>query len=138
MKDSIANITKWVLYVLIAIATLSGLLFYTGILDTELFLNLGKIIIVLGVVIMVISGIYGIVTNPKNIKVMLISLVVGAIVLVVSYMIAGNDYTPLQLEQMEITEQTSKLVGMGLNATFIMFGLAILAFLYSAISKVIK
>jgi len=138
MKDSIAKITKWVLYVLLAIASLSGLLFYLGLLNTELFLNLGKLILILGVVIMVISGLYGIVTNPKNIKLLLISLGIGALVLAVSYFIAGNEYTALQLEQMEITEQTSKLVGMGLNATFIMFGLAILAFLYSAISKVIK
>jgi hypothetical protein len=138
MKDSIAKITKWILYVLLAIATLSGLLFYLGILNTELFLNLGKLILILGLVIMVISGLYGIVTNPKNIKLMLISLGIGAIVLVVSYVIAGNEYTALQLEQMETTAQTSKLVGMGLNATFIMFGLAIIAFLYSAISKAIK
>ena len=138
MKDSIANITKWILYVLLAIATLAGLLFYLGILNTELFLNLGKLILILGLVIMVVSGLYGIVTNPKNIKLMLISLGIGAIVLVVSYVIAGNEYTALQLEQMEISAQTSKLVGMGLNATFIMFGLAILAFLYSAISKAIK
>jgi hypothetical protein len=138
MKDTIAKITKWILYVLLAIATLSGLLFYIGFLDTELFLNFGKLILIIGLIVMVLSGIYGIVTNPKNIKMMLISLGVGAVVLVVSYMIAGNDYTALQLEQMNISEQTSKFVGMGLNATFIMFGLAILAFLYSAISKVIK
>jgi len=138
MKDTIAKITKWILYVLIGIATVAGLLFYAGMLSEDLFLNVGKLILIIGLAIMVISTFYGFVTNPKNIKVMLISLGVGAVVLVISYMLAGNDYTPLQLEQMEITEQTSKFVGMGLIATFIMFGLAILAFLYSAVSKVIK
>ena len=138
MKDTIAKITKWILYVLIGVATVAGLLFYAGVLSADLFLNVGKLILIIGLAIMVISTFYGFVTNPKNIKVMLISLGVGAVVLVVSYMLAGNDYTPLQLEQMEITEQTSKFVGMGLIATFIMFGLAILAFLYSAVSKVIK
>lgn len=138
MKDTIAKITKWILYVLIGVATVAGLLFYAGVLSEDLFLNVGKLILIIGLAIMVISTFYGFVTNPKNIKVMLISLGVGAVVLVVSYMLAGNDYTPLQLEQMEITEQTSKFVGMGLIATFIMFGLAILAFLYSAVSKVIK
>ncbi|HEY9113587.1 MAG TPA: hypothetical protein VIN10_02745 [Bacteroidales bacterium] len=138
MKDTIAKITKWVLYILIGVATVAGLLFYANILSTELFLNIGKLIVILGLIIMVLSSIYGLVTNPKNIKVMIISLAVGAIVLAVSYMLAGNDYSALQLEQMKITEQTSKFVGMGLIALFIMFGLAILAFLYSAISKVLK
>jgi len=138
MKDTIAKITKWILYVLIGIATVAGLLFYAGILSEDIFLNVGKLILILGLLIMVAATIYGFVTNPKNIKVMFISLGVGAVVVIIAYFLAGNDYTPLQLEQMEITEQTSKFVGMGLIATFIMFGLAILAFLYSAVSKAIK
>lgn len=138
MKDTIAKITKWILYVLIGVAAVAGLLFYLEILNTELFLNIGKLIVILGLIFMVLSSIYGLVTNPKNLKGMLISLLVGAVVLVISYVLAGNEYTSLQLENMEITVQTSKFVGMGLNATFILFGLAILALLYSAVSKAIK
>jgi hypothetical protein len=138
MKDTIAKITKWILYVLIAIAAVAGLLFYAGLLSTELFLNIGKLILIIGLIIMILSPIYGFITNPQNLKVLLISLVVGAVVLIISYSIAGNEYTALQLEQYNISEQTSKFVGMGLYATYIMFGLAVLAFLYSAISKAIK
>ena len=138
MKDTIANITKWILYVLIALAALSGVLFYVGVLSNDLFLNLGILILIIGLIIMLISPIYGFITNPQNLKALLISLGVGAVVLIISYSIAGNEFTQLQLEQFDITEQTSKLVGMGLFATYIMFGLAVLAFIYSAVSKVIK
>lgn len=138
MKDTIANITKWILYVLIAIAALSGLLFYVGMLSDDLFLNIGKLILIIGLIIMLISPVYGFVTNPQNLKALFISLGVGAVVLIISYLIAGNEFTQLQLEQYDISAQTSKLVGMGLYATYIMFGLAILAFVYSAITKAIK
>lgn len=138
MKDNIAKITKWILYLLIAIAAVSGLLFYIGALSDELFLNIGKLILVVGLIVMVISPVYGFITNPQNLKALLISLGVGAVVLIISYFFAGNEYTQLQLEQYNITAQTSKLVGMGLNATYIMFGLAILAFMYSAITKALK
>jgi len=138
MKDTIAKITKWILYILIAIAALSGVLFYVGIMSTELFLNIGKLVLIIAFIIMVLSPIYGFITNPQNLKALLISLGVGAVVLFISYSIAGNEFTQLQLEQYDISAQTSKLVGMGLYATYIMFGLAILAFIYSAITKVIK
>lgn len=138
MKDTIAKITKWILYILITIAALSGVLFYVGMLDVDLFLNIGKLILVIALAIMVISPVYGFITNPQNLKALLISLGVGAVVLIISYTIAGNEFTQLQLEQYDISAQTSKLVGMGLYATYIMFGLAILAFIYSAITKVIK
>ena len=138
MKDTIANITKWVLYVLIAIATLSGVFFYVNIIGTDLFLNLGIFILIIGLVIMLVSPVYGFVTNPQNLKALLISLGVGVVVVLFSYSIAGNEFSALQLEQFGITEQTSILVGMGLYATYIMFGLAVLAFIYSAITKAIN
>lgn len=138
MKDSIAKITKWILYVLIAIATVAGLLFYIDAMSTDLFLNLGIFITIIGLIIMFISPIYGFVTNPQNIKTLLISLAVGVVVIIISYSLAGNEYSQLQLEQYNITAQTSKLVGMGLMVTYIMFGLAVIAFIYSAITKAIK
>lgn len=138
MKDNIAKITKWILYALIAVATISGFLFYTDMFSTDLFLNLGIFITIVGLLIMFISPIYGFVTNPQNLKALLISLGVGVVIIIISYALAGNEYSKLQLEQYGITAQTSKLVGMGLIATYIMFGLAVLAFIYSAITKALN
>jgi len=37
MKDKIANITRWILYLLLALSVIPGVMFYAGMLDTELF-----------------------------------------------------------------------------------------------------
>lgn len=138
MKDSIANITKWILYLLMALVFISGLLFYTNILSVDMFLNWSKLLLIIGVAVMVISPIYGFINHPKNAVKLLISLALFVVIIIVGYTIAGNDFSPLQLEELKTTAETSKLVGMGLYVTYIMFGLAIIAAIYSSIVKAFK
>lgn len=138
MKDSIANITKWILYLLLAFSVIPGVLFYMNMLDTELFINLAKILLIVGVAVMVISPVYGFITNPKNLVKMLISVAVLAVVIIAAYSIAGNDFTDYRLEELKTTAETSKLVGMGLYATYIAFGLTVVAILYSSVIKLFK
>ncbi len=66
MKDSIANITKWIMYALLALVFISGLLFYTGFLTVDLFINWSKLLLIVGVIIMVISPIYGFIPASKK------------------------------------------------------------------------
>ncbi len=138
MKDSIANITRWILYLLLALSVIPGVLFYAGLLSTEIFINWAKILLIVGVAVMFLSPIYGFITNPQNIIKMLISIVVMVVVIVIAYGFAGNEFTDYQLEELKSTAQTSTLVGMGLYATYITFGLTVVAIFYASIIKIFK
>ncbi len=138
MKDKIANITRWILYLLLAFVTLTGLLFYINIIDSEAFINIAKLLLILSVAVMVISPIYGFITNPQNIVSMLISVGVAVVVVVVAYSLAGNTLSEYRLEELGTTAETSKLVGMGLITTYIAFGITVLSVLYASVVKMFK
>lgn len=138
MKDSIANITRWILLLLIALVAVSGLLFYLDILSVDSFINWSKILLVVGVAIMVISPIYGYILHPKNAIKLLVSLALFAVVIIIGYSMSTNTYSDMRLEELKTTAETSKLVGMGLYVTYIAFGLTILAAIYASIVKAFK
>ncbi len=138
MKDSIANITRWILYLLLVLSVVPGVLFYAGMLDTEIFINWAKILLLVAAAVMVISPIYGFIVNPQNLIKMLISIVGMVIVVGVAYTLAGNEFTAYRLEELNSTVETSKLVGMGLFTTYIAFGITVVAILYSSVVKFFK
>lgn len=144
MKDNIANITRWILYVLLLVAALFGVLFYTGALGplkgvgANNLIELGKIFVYIAVIVLIIAPVYTMINNPKNLLKMVVSIVALLIILAVSYGFATNGLTMLQLETYEITAQTSRLVGMGLYATYIVLGLSVVTILYTAIVKIFK
>ena len=153
MKDNIANISRWVLYLLLALSVISGVVFYlfydSGRADTVLledlnnkylieFLYWGGILLALTILVTVISPIYGFIVNPKNLGMLLISLGIAAVVVVVAYMFADNSVTEVQAVKYELTQGGSKRVGVGLYTTYIAFGMAVLALLYSSVVKIFK
>ncbi len=123
---------------LLVLAVIPGIAFYAGVMDTDMFLNWGKFMLILGVAVIILAPIYTIIVNPKNLVKMLISVVFLAVILAVSYGFAKNQLTPVQLETYKISAETSKLVGMGLIASYISFGLSIIAILYSGVVKMFK
>ncbi len=138
MKDNIAKITRWILYLLLLLSIIPGILFYTGAVDTDVFLNWGKFMLIAGILVIIIAPIFTFIVNPQNLIKMLISIVLFVVIVGISYGLATNQLTALQLEDYHITAETSRLVGMGLIATYITFGLAILAIIYSMIIKPFK
>ncbi|NOX87024.1 MAG: hypothetical protein GXO86_13870 [Chlorobi bacterium] len=138
MKDSVANVTKWILYILLGFVVLLGILFYTNIISVESYIGWSILLLILGVIIMIISPIYGFVSHPKNALKLLVSLIILAVILIISYFIAGNELSALRLEELNTTAQVSKLVGMGLYVTFFLFCIAVLSVLFSMIIKPFK
>ena len=138
MKDSIANITRWILYLLLALSVIPGIMFYAGMLDTELFINWAKLLLLVAVAVMVISPIYGFIVNPQNIVKMLISLVVMVVVIGAAYALAGNSFSDYRLEELKTTAETSTMVGVGLYTTYIAFGLTVVSILYASVIKIFK
>lgn len=138
MKDKIADITRWILYLLLALSVIPGVLFYLGVLDTDFFLNWGKILLILGVIIMLLSPVYGFITNPQNIVKLLISVGLFALIVILSYSMADVSFSDYKLEVLKTDAETSRLVGMGLYTTYIAFGLTIVAALYASVVKLFK
>lgn len=144
MKDKVANITRWILYVLLFVAALVGVMFYAGALGAEKgagannLIVVGKIFLYLSVIVLVVAPIYTMIRNPKNLLKMVASVVALIVILGISYGIATNGLSALQLETYSITAETSRLVGMGLYATYIVLGLSIVTILYSAIVRIFK
>jgi hypothetical protein len=138
MKDKIANVTRWILYLLLLLSVIPGILFYTGTVDTDVFLNWGKFMLIAGVAVIIIAPIFTFAVNPQNLIKMLISIVLFVVIIGLSYTLATNQLSALQLEEYGITPETSRLVGMGLIATYITFGLAIFSILFSMIIKPFK
>jgi len=138
MKDSVANVTRWILIGLLAFVTLLGVLFYAGVMSVGSYISWSIILLILGIFIMIVSPIYGFISHPKNALKLLASLVLLVIILIISYSIAGNQFSDLRLEELKTTAQISKLVGMGLYVTYSLFGITVLAVIFSAVIKPFK
>ena len=138
MVDKIHNITKWVLIVLMALSALAGILFYMGSLSEDTLINMGITLIIVAAAVTVLGALFNLASNPKGAVKMGISLVLFIVVFGIGYGMAGNQLTALQLEEYKIGVETSKLVGMGLYATYISFGIAVAVILYSSIVKAFK
>lgn len=78
------------------------------------------------------------VSNPKDAIRSLIGVAFLVVLWFVAYAIAGNSFTTMQLEKMEATVETSRMVGAGLIYTYFIFGMAILATIYAGISSIFK
>ena len=138
MIDKIHKRTKWVLIALLLVGAITGILFYLEMLSEETLINLGIGLIIVTAVVTLLGAGFNMISNPKSAAMMGISLVLFAIVFGVAYSFADNQFSPLQLEELNIGAVTSKLVGMGLYATYISFGIAVLVILYSSVIKVFK
>ncbi len=138
MVDKIHNITKWVLIALLVLSALAGILFFMGTMSADTLINLGIALIILAAAVTLLGALFNLASNPKGAVKMGISLVLFVVVFGIAYALAGNHLTTLQMEEYNIGAETSKLVGMGLYATYIAFGIAVLVILYSSIVKAIK
>ena len=138
MIDKIHNITKWVLVALMLLSAIAAILFFAGSLSEDTLINLGIALIILAAAVTLLGALFNLASNPGGAVKMGISLVLFIVVFGIAYSFAGNQLTPLQLEEYKIGAETSKLVGMGLYATYIAFGIAVLVILYSSIVKAFK
>jgi hypothetical protein len=138
MNDNLSKYVGWVLIGLMGLSAIFGVLFYVGAVTESFLLRWGYVLLIAGIIIAIASPIYSYTQNPKNAVKLLLSIGVIAVVAIISYSLAGNSFSDIKLEQMKITAHTSKLVGMGLLFTYITAGFAIIAVIYSSISKLLK
>ncbi|MBU3928953.1 MAG: hypothetical protein KKB74_14200 [Bacteroidetes bacterium] len=153
MKDNIHSITKVILIVLLALSVVSGLAFY-GLFDFNRTLDMmmGDLnnpymneifywsAILLGIIVLItiLSPIYNIILNPKSGKAILLSIAAFAVVIIIGYALADNEFSEYELEKLKTTAEVSTYVGMGLYTTYITFGITVLSIIYASLVKLFK
>lgn len=152
MSDTIRKIVNIILWVLIGISVVLTFMFYFGKVVpgtegttleepvfTDTFLIWAYILFGLAIVITLVFSIINVFVNPASAKKGLISVLFMLVVFVAGYLLASD--TPLNMPGYEGTDnvpQVIKWVGTGLNAAYILAGLAILSILYVEIAKIFK
>ncbi|MCD6180031.1 MAG: hypothetical protein J7K39_09025 [Bacteroidales bacterium] len=143
MDNLLKNIFKGVSIILIAIAAIYQIVvFYQGDALSDSVLDgyfwVAYIAFGLSALFAIIFPIIQILANPKEALKSLIGFVVIVGLWFAAYALADNSFTPMQLEKMKITVETSRMVGAGLIYTYIIFALAVLAIIYASISNFFK
>lgn len=138
MSDRTSKILQWFLYLLLIVSALLGVYFYAGSGEGDNLIYWGYALLLIAVLITVVAAISNLFVNPKGSVKFLILLAAMVILAIISYTMATNEFNTFQLEEMGITEFTSKIVGAGLIFMYALAILAILAIVYSTVSRLFK
>lgn len=108
----------------------------------DLMINLGKWMTILTAIVTFVFSLWQLLTHPDKLKKALISIGVFALVLVISYAVLSSG-TDVDLERMaqrgiDVTEGTSKMVGAGLWAFYLLALIAVGAMLLSGVKKLLN
>ena len=136
------NISKWVFGLLALITVGLGVYFYLGLKDasrTNLFLNWGYILIILGIVIALISVVFTAAVKGVNGKTMLIAVIAFAIIAVVAYIMSKGSFGhTYEAGGLVYSGKTHGWVDLGLNFFYVTLGVALLSILFSVVYKAVK
>ena len=142
MNGMLSNIGKWVFGLLALITVGLGVYFYLGLTDasrTNLFLNWGYILIILGIVIALISVFFTAAVKGVNGKTLLVAIIAFAIIAVVAYLMSRGAFAePYPAGEITYSGSTHGWVELGLNFFYITFGVALVSILFSVIYKAVK
>ncbi|WP_461532946.1 hypothetical protein [Sinomicrobium sp.] len=108
----------------------------SGDSNVNLMFVVSYILLGIAIVVTILFTIKGILGHHK-LKQMITSLVVFGLVLVVSYLVASGDPILAQDGSVAADASTSKLVGAGLIAFYVLTVLAVVAMLSSGVKKVL-
>lgn len=142
MNGMLSNIGKWVFGLLAVITVGLAIYFYLGLTDavrTNLFLNWGYILIILGIVIALISVVFTAAVKGVNGKTMLIAVIAFAIIAVVAYIMSKGSFGhTYEAGGLVYSGKTHGWVDLGLNFFYVTLGVALLSILFSVIYKAVK
>ena len=142
MNGKLSNIGKWVFGLLALITVGLGVYFYLGLTDasrTNLFLNWGYILIILGIVIALISVVFTAAVKGVNGKTMLIAVIAFAIIAVVAYIMSKGSFGhTYEAGGLVYSGKTHGWVDFGLNFFYVTLGVALISILFSVIYKAVK
>ena len=142
MNGKLSNIGKWVFGLLALITVGLGVYFYLGLTDasrTNLFLNWGYILIILGIVIALISVVFAAVVKGVKGKTLLVAVIAFAIIAVVAYVMSKGAFgLTYQAGEKLYSGKTHGMVEFGLNFFYITLVVAFISILFSVVYKGLK
>lgn len=145
----LSRILNFVLIALLAItAVLAGLFYFGGEVEgaaydtpihTDTFLNWGIFLVFATAAVTIVFEIISLILRPKNAVRSLISIVVLAVVIFISYTL--GDATPLKLPGYEGTDNVASMLilsDMFLYSTYFLVGILIVAIIYTEVAKIFR
>ena len=142
MNSKLSNIGKWVFGLLALITVALAVYFYLGLKDearTNVLLNWGYILIVLGIVIALVSVVFTAAVKGVKGKTLLIAVIAFAVIAVVAYIMSKGAFEiPYQAGETLYSGKTHGWVELGLNFFYVTFVVAILSILFSVLYKAVK
>ena len=138
MTDKSSKLLQISLGAILAISALLGILFYANVISDDVVLYWGYILVIVTAAITIIAPLIYLIFNLKSAVKFFIILGAMVVLAIISYVLSGNEFSSLQLEQMKSTAETSVTVGAGLIFLYILAALAILSIIYASISRIFK
>ena len=137
MNGKLSNIGKWVFGALTLVTVILAVIFYLDLKNegrTNMILNWGYILIILGVVFALLSVIISGIVKGINLKKILIALAAIVVIGVVAYIMSRGSFgVEYPAGDHVYSGRTHGLVEWGLNFFYITLGVSILCILYSVI-----
>ena len=137
MNGKLSNIGKWVFGALALVTIVLAVIFYLDLKNdgrTNMILNWGYILIILGIVIAILSVIISGVVKGINLKKILIALAAIVVIGVVAYIMSRGSFgIEYPTGEHVYSGKTHGLVEWGLNFFYITLGVSIITILYSVI-----
>ncbi|WP_291859970.1 hypothetical protein [Marinilabilia sp.] len=138
---------NYVLFLLLAVTLVFAGLFYFGgevedagyPMYTESFLNWGKILLLIGAAVAILFEIANLFLHPQAAIRTLISIALLGVIAVVAYSL--GDGTPLQLVSYKGSDNVPSMLILGdtfLYSTYILIGGALVAILFTEVSRIFK
>ena len=136
------KLSKIVFGALALITVVLAVIFYLDVHNegrTNLILNWGYILIILGIVIALISVIFTAAVKGVNGKTLLIAIIAFAIIAVVAYFLSKGAFgVPYEAGELTYSGKTHGWVEFGLNFFYVTLAVAIISILFSVIYKAVK
>ena len=142
MNGKLSNIGKWVFGLLALITVALAVYFYLGLNDyarTNLLLNWGYILIILGIAIALVSVFFTAAVKGVRGKTLLFGAIAVAINAVVAYVMSNGSFAiPYEAGEITYPGKTHGWVEFGLNFFYVTLVVAILSILFSVLYKAVK
>ena len=137
MNGKLSNISKWIFGALALVTVVLAVFFYLDLGNdgrTNLILNWGYILIVLGIVAALFSAIVAAVVKGVNIKKILVAVCAIVVIAVVAFLMAKGSFgVEYATGEHVYSGKTHGLVEWGLNFFYVTLGVSIITILYSVI-----
>ncbi|MDR2585357.1 MAG: hypothetical protein LBC84_03945 [Prevotellaceae bacterium] len=143
MKKIISLITYLIIAVT-AVVTVYFLLALSSDGDVQraragIFLSWAGILLVAGALLAIILPLIDILSNPKGLKKMALNIGFIVVVFCIAFLLASGSQTPSTLAMPDVpSTQIMKLTDMGLKTTYLLFGISLLAIVFSSVLNTIR